>query len=355
MRRTNYERELAKRALMKDFVSVIVPVYGVEKELPRCIESILNQTYPNFEVILVDDGSPDRCGEICDNYAKSDKRIKVIHKENGGQGSARNMALDICKGNYISFVDSDDYIKPNMLEMTLEAIRKTNADMVIFPLSVDNGVRIVENSSVENYTVWENNDLMYQYVATPNIGTGPCNKLYHRSLWEDIRFPQFRAHEDAFVLHRVLGKSKKAVFVTAGLYVQVIREGSTEQSSFSANNMNLLKAADDLMNYCKEYYPLLYPYVAYNKANDAVALMSKICSRFTYSKNKETYMKLRKILNDSCDTARQFSPESVPTKRTLFALNHPVLFRWKATYYGIERNVKGMIKRGIKRARNQKK
>ena len=113
-------------------VSVIVPVYKVEKYLNRCVNSILNQTYKDLEVILVDDGSPDSCPEICDGYAQKDKRVKVIHKENGGQGSARNSGLDVARGEYILFVDSDDYIAKNLIEITLQKAERFDADMVIF-------------------------------------------------------------------------------------------------------------------------------------------------------------------------------------------------------------------------------
>lgn len=111
-------------------ISVIVPVFKVEKFLSKCIESILNQTYTDIEVILVDDGSPDKCGEICDLYAQRDKRVKVIHKENGGQASARNAGLEIATGDYISFIDSDDWIDKDMYEELLRVAKSTDADIV---------------------------------------------------------------------------------------------------------------------------------------------------------------------------------------------------------------------------------
>ena len=110
---------------MKELISIIVPIYNVEKYIHKCIESIINQTYKNLEIILVDDGSPDNCGNICEEYAKNDSRIKVIHKENNGLSSARNAGLEICKGDYIGFVDSDDYIELNMYEVLINALKNT--------------------------------------------------------------------------------------------------------------------------------------------------------------------------------------------------------------------------------------
>ena len=113
-------------------ISIVVPVYKVEKYLNRCVDSILNQTYTDFECILVDDGSPDKCGQICDEYAELDKRIRVIHKENGGLSDARNVGIDAAKGEYILFVDSDDWIHPQLIELTLKIIIKEKADVVSY-------------------------------------------------------------------------------------------------------------------------------------------------------------------------------------------------------------------------------
>ena len=125
-------------------VSVIVPIYNVEKYLRKCVDSILNQTYKNLEIILVDDGSPDNCGNICDEYALSDSRIRIIHKKNGGLSDARNAGLDIARGNYILFVDSDDYIDETMVEKLYEALEKEKAEMSLcsFVYVNDDGVPI---------------------------------------------------------------------------------------------------------------------------------------------------------------------------------------------------------------------
>lgn len=118
--------------MCKNIVSVIIPVYKTEKFLKRCLDSILAQTYRDFEAILIDDGSPDRCGTICDAYAAKDKRLRVIHQTNQGLSAARNAGLNICRGEYIAFVDSDDYVAPEFLQVTIEKLRNARADMVVF-------------------------------------------------------------------------------------------------------------------------------------------------------------------------------------------------------------------------------
>ena len=126
-------------------ISIIVPVYNVEQYLSRCVDSLVNQTYHNIEIILVDDGSPDRSGEICDEYAKKDKRVKVIHQSNGGLSDARNTALDIAKGDYLMFVDSDDWIEPTMYEEMLSFMEKEQLDLV------ECGINLVTNNISNKY------------------------------------------------------------------------------------------------------------------------------------------------------------------------------------------------------------
>ena len=152
-------------------VSVIVPVYKTEKYLPKCIDSILNQTYNDFELILVDDGSPDNCPHICDKYAQSDSRIKVIHKKNGGVSSARNLGISVARGTYIWFVDSDDYIEPFSLQRLFEVQNSYNAELYVF-----------NNRSVCELSTENVNDFFRKYYFTYALGFEPWNKLYKRDV-----------------------------------------------------------------------------------------------------------------------------------------------------------------------------
>lgn len=176
---------------MDMLISVIVPIYKVESYLNRCIDSIINQTYKNLEIILVDDGSPDRCGEICDNYAKLDSRIRVIHKINGGLSSARNAGLKIAKGDYIGFVDSDDYIKTDMYENLINAciMNECHVSGVRYERRYQNGLK------EDSLTVITDNSLKSseEYFRELLLHVGDvsvCTKLFEKSILENLFFDE---------------------------------------------------------------------------------------------------------------------------------------------------------------------
>lgn len=155
---------------MNPLVSIIVPIYNVEKYLHRCMETLINQTIENIEIIMVDDGSPDNCHQLCDEYAKKDKRIHVIHKENGGLGFARNSGLEIATGEYISFVDSDDYVTEDMCEKLYQAAKRNNADVVYGSIFYDNGFSKRIGKCVDSETIWIGEEkvknLLLDFIAT---------------------------------------------------------------------------------------------------------------------------------------------------------------------------------------------
>lgn len=170
-------------------LSIIVPVYKVEAYLPKCIESILKQTFKDFELILVDDGSPDRCGDICDEYAKKDTRIRVIHQKNQGVSAARNAALDIAQGTYLGFVDADDWIMPDMFHIMLQEALRKRVDVVICGVNYykDNGEFI--RSDLLDCATYNQKQLLINLYGTPNPCGGACwNKIFHRSQIKEIRF-----------------------------------------------------------------------------------------------------------------------------------------------------------------------
>ncbi len=199
-------------------ISIIVPVYNVESYLTRCVESILAQTYTNWELILVDDGSPDRCPEICDAYAAKDKRIKVLHKTNGGLSDARNHGLDVATGDYILFVDSDDYIHPHMLQAMSRLATEKNADIVQCSY-----IRGTENSfptiteSTKHYT-FDNKSI---FISTRQQ-TILCAKFYRRSLWDSLRMPVGKIHEDDFTTWRLYCHSHRIVIIDTPYYYYYI-------------------------------------------------------------------------------------------------------------------------------------
>ena len=168
-------------------VSVIIPIYNVEKYLAECIESVINQTFSDLEIILVNDGSTDNCREICENYKRKDNRIKLIHKSNGGPSSARNAGIDIAKGDYFTFIDSDDYIMPDMIEQLIYVSQSTDADISIccksdYKDESDKGI----NKDIEILTKEET---LKCILTEKKILTSPCGKLYKRNLFNKVRYP----------------------------------------------------------------------------------------------------------------------------------------------------------------------
>ena len=199
-------------------VSIIVPIYKVEPYLRRCLDSIVNQTYTNLEIILVDDGSPDNCPQICDEYAAKDKRIIVIHKENGGLSDARNAGLDICKGEYISFVDSDDWVDEKYIEVLLSLSIKENTDIVIGEYVKTNGKIPQKEENVWTKT-YSSKEALIRLFSKNNITyTVSWGKLYKKELFNSIRFPIGKYHEDEFTTYILFYRSTKIAYTNKVIY-----------------------------------------------------------------------------------------------------------------------------------------
>lgn len=207
-------------------VSIIVPIYKVEPYLRRCLDSIVNQTYTNLEIILIDDGSPDGCPQICDEYAANDNRIVVIHKENGGLSDARNAGLDICKGEYISFVDSDDWVDEKYIEVLLSLSIKENTDIVIGEYVKINGKIPQKEENVWTKT-YSSKEALIRLFSKNNITyTVSWGKLYKKELFNSIRFPIGKYHEDEFTTYILFYNSTKIVYTSKALYNYYQRAGS---------------------------------------------------------------------------------------------------------------------------------
>lgn len=239
---------------MKPLISVIVPIYNVEKYLPRCVESILGQTYENLELILVDDGSTDRSGEICDTYLKKDKRIKVLHKANGGLSDARNAGIEIAHGKYFSFVDSDDYIAVNMLERLYDGAISENADLTIcgFQAVDESGTPIVNMSSAglrsgsyDKLDIFRESGYSdgWNYIVA-------WNKLYDQKLFNAVRFQKGKLHEDEFIFHWILDQCEKIVVLEEKLYYYLQRAQSITTDNYSIRRLDAVEA--NLLR-CKYY------------------------------------------------------------------------------------------------------
>ena len=237
-------------------ISIVVPVYKVEKYIERCINSILNQTFTNFELILVNDGSPDRCGAICNDYSKRDKRIKVIHKKNEGLSAARNAGIKVATGEYIAFVDSDDFINKNMYKVLYENAIKYDADIsmcqfkYIYPNDVIDESLEFYSGEVLIYNNIQALEMLYKEKRLQFIVA--WNKLYKKKLFCDISYDYGRTHEDEFIIHKLLYKSNRITFSLEEMYYYLQREGSIMKSNFSEKNLDILDALINRMNFFEE-------------------------------------------------------------------------------------------------------
>lgn len=206
-------------------ISIIIPVYNVKFYLKECLNSIINQSYKNLEIILVDDGSTDGSEKICDEYAAKDKRIVVIHKENGGVSDARNKGLDICTGDYISFVDSDDWLELDAYERILNVAKKTKADIVVcgYILEFKNG-KI--NYSLDNKMIRENLKILDELFYDKNFPNAVWGKLYKKEIFRNLKFPSGKIYEDMLIKYDILKETDKIVILDNLLYHYRQRESS---------------------------------------------------------------------------------------------------------------------------------
>lgn len=228
-------------------ITVIVPIYKVEKYLHKCIDSIINQTYSELEIILVDDGSPDNCPEICDDYANKDSRIKVIHKANGGLSDARNAGIDNASGEYLMFVDSDDYIEPQMVEILYKALLDNDAT-----ISICNYKYVTDNSdfAVDNDNLPIKDGVITGRELLSDIFFGEKSwywvvavcKLYRKELFDNIRFPVNKIHEDEFVFHKIILQCQKIACVALPMYNYLQRQGSIMHQRMSLKTLDCAEA-----------------------------------------------------------------------------------------------------------------
>lgn len=228
-------------------ITVIVPVYKVEEFLRRCIDSILEQSFQDFELVLVDDGSPDTCPQICDSYAETDDRIVVIHKQNGGLSDARNAGIDWAmehsNSEWLAFVDSDDYLHSDYLRILLETANRELADLVVCDFfRVNNQDEIIEEKRHFFTCVEEDKDRLFEYLSLDwHIGTA-WNKLYQKAIFAQLRFAVGKIHEDSFIIHHVLWNCHRAAFVPNRLYYYRQRESSIMATETTKSKLDGLEA-----------------------------------------------------------------------------------------------------------------
>lgn len=242
---------------MGEKISVIVPVYNVEQYLERCVDSIINQTYTNLEIILVNDGSTDNSGKLCDELAKKDERIRVIHKENGGLSDARNRGIDEAESDLVGFIDSDDYIDSDMYEVLLKNLDNTDADLSMCALyDVYNNT---PEAQVTNKETWKlsSEQAIKMVMEAKILSVTAVNKLYRKSLFTDLKFEVGKIAEDAFIMIKLLDKCEKIVATNEKKYYYVHRENSITTQKFSTKFLNVIEAYEQNSNIILEKYPKL--------------------------------------------------------------------------------------------------
>lgn len=276
-----------------DKISVIVPVYKVEPYLRKCLDSIVCQTYQNLEIILVDDGSPDNCGAICDEYAAKDGRIIVIHKGNGGVSSARNAGLERATGDWIGWVDPDDWIEPDMYEYLLENARKYGADIAVCGLyKVYDGH--TERFAVEKASQLDNGQGMEALLEDKVLQSYCWDKLWRKELWRGISFPLGKTFEDMCAVPLVFQRAKKTVLLSEAKYFYRQRRESIVADCSLPNRLAHCDAADFRYETLREAYPQLEPLLLDQQVASAIGVWT---SYFRNSKQvrREALPRARKL------------------------------------------------------------
>lgn len=237
-------------------ISIVVPVFKVENYLSTCIKSIQAQTYSDFELILVDDGSPDSCSQICDEFASFDSRIKVIHKNNGGLSSARNRGIEEAKGDYITFIDSDDTINPNMLECMMRTLVAYDADICMCgAATLKTTGEVLATDLFPEGKVYQNESLL-QHIVLP-LKTASWNKIFKRTLIGDCRFPEGKIHgEDLVFFLDIINQKTRLVTTNYIGYNYYKRKNSITTSAFNINSLDEVWCKDKAAELIKEKFPI---------------------------------------------------------------------------------------------------
>lgn len=277
-------------------ISVIVPVYNVEKYLNRCIDSIVNQTYKNIEIILVDDGSKDKSGEICDYYAKNNAKVQVIHKKNGGLSDARNQGIKKAHGDYISFVDSDDWLEKDIYEKCMNRNKQYNADIINFAIQINHSDGKFYNQNIKKEKILYDKEGLIYLNSFKNLDISACNKIFKTCLFADIEFPFGKLCEDCYVMFKLFNKAKVVLVIPYIGYHYFRRKGSI---TISENiNLDYLYAYEEQMNYFRENISeLLY-----------IAETSYVFANITTFNNAIMKNKIQKsLINETRKNVRKYS------------------------------------------------
>ena len=270
-------------------VSVIIPIYKVEPYIHKCIDSVLSQSYGNLDIVLVDDGSPDMCGSICDEYARLDSRISVIHKANGGLSDARNVGLKYASGQYITFLDSDDWWKTDFIKNSIILQEAYDADIVAFPLcKVDTRGRIINKAKKYSYVIrsFDSSQAMESMFAPDGIPWCAQAKIYKKELFDDLTDPVGLLMEDKATTYKVFHKCKRIIYADYSDYMYLIRKGSIMHSPFNAKKAQSFNVQLELNSFIELNYPSL---VSISSAYTSRVALSLLCSMISSNYQDEGF------------------------------------------------------------------
>lgn len=289
-------------------ISIVVPVYKTQDYIDRCIKSILEQSYQNFELILVDDGSPDNAGVICDEYARNDNRIKVIHQKNSGQSVARNNALKIATGDYYCFVDSDDYVANNLLERLYSLIAENDADISLVSYRSFTGEKAELGANTVNDIIsYSNTDMIKNiHMVKDELYVVMWGKLFKKELFDGISFPEGRICEDLHVLYRIYDKAKVSVFSDEKLYYYY--RGNVSSSTYSINKKfydDVFWVLEQEIDYIDDKHPELSDYPRRTYMYWIVDLCKKTGGLISFGKMRSLYLKYRQLYRESCGMKKE--------------------------------------------------
>lgn len=304
-----------------ELISIIVPVYKVEKYLEKCVNSILKQTYTNLEIILVDDGSPDKCGQLCDELAKTDDRIKVFHKENGGLSDARNYGVERANGEYIGFVDSDDYIHECMYEELYKAIKKSGTSIAECGVT-----RVYKNTLRPHYEgedyflVLDREGYLKEYLENKRLYGSAWCKLIHRDLAKKIKFPTGKIYEDAFYTLELLKTVDKYTLISGNYYYYYIRENSITTRSFSSKDMDYIEIMNEIEDYTLANFPIFKEQLLVRLTFAYISIFNQLLEVDNY-KRKSEYKILKNKLKDNYFKVLSNKKAPKNLKAAMFLLN----------------------------------
>lgn len=280
----------------KDLISVILPIYNVEKYLSRCLDSVIGQTHKNIEIILVDDGSTDNSYKICEEYAKNDKRIVIIHKENGGLSDARNVGIKKAKGDYITLIDSDDYVEKDYVEFLYKLIKDNNSQMSVCGHTVlyENGKKIKKET--HEHLVLSAKKTLEKILYDDGIDLSAWAKMYEKKLFDKVQYPKGRYFEDSATTYLLVDECKKIAVGSESKYNYIIRNNSITTALFSPKKMELITSTEEMTSYVKSKYPDLKAAAERRLMYAYLSTLSQLAnSKFRHKKEENELMKYIKL------------------------------------------------------------